>query len=152
MPGDGVRRELVALELDEELRARPDDLEAGNAGEEEVRRRVDPPQAPIQSDAVELPARGGIDRQVERLPAREHDLDRLARRDRVLRDLDRMHVLVAAEARLDGGRRGGPASPPSRSAPDPDGPDTTPPVPASSAADGREVRSRASKMAASAIR
>ena len=43
----------------------------------------------------------GIGRQVERLAPGEHDLDRLAGRDRVLGDLDGVDVLVAPEARLD---------------------------------------------------
>ncbi len=97
----------------------PTTSKSGNAGEEEVRRRVDPAEASIQADAVELPARGGIDGQVERLPAGEHDLDRLARRDGVLRDFHRMHVFVAAEARLDGGGRGGRTVPAVRTPTDP---------------------------------
>ena len=55
--GDRVGRQLVAVELDEELGARADDLEAGDPGEEQVRRRVDPSQAAVEADAVELPAR-----------------------------------------------------------------------------------------------
>ena len=100
--------------------------------------------ARYSADAVEGGAGRGVGRQVERLAAGQHDLDRLAAGDRVLGDLDRVDVLVAAEARVDRARRRTGVAPCRRfgrvgAAP-------------SSAALGREVRSSASKMAASAIR
>ena len=101
VPGDRVGRQPVALDLEEQLRARADDLERRRAHEEQVRARVDPAQRAVEADAVERRAGRGVGRQVERLAAGEHDLDRLAGRDRVLRDLDRADVLVAPEAGLD---------------------------------------------------
>ena len=47
----------------------------------------------------------GPDGSVERLAPGQHDLDRLAGRDRLLGDLDGADVGLAAEARLDGRRR-----------------------------------------------
>ena len=98
--GNRVGRELVLVDLDEQLRARADDLERRHADEEQVRARVDAAQAAIQPDAVERLAGRGVGRQVERLATGQHDLDRLAGRDRVLGGLDRMDVLVVAEAGL----------------------------------------------------
>ena len=146
-----MRRELVVVELDEELGTRADDLEGRHPDEEQVRRGVDPAEAPVQADAVELLAGGGIDGQVERLAAGQDDLDRLAGGDRVLGDLDGVDVLVAAEARVD--RRGGRGVVGRRPRPDPlPLPRARAVVPAISAADGRDVFSRASKIAASAMR
>ncbi len=102
--GDGVRREPIALGLEQELRRGADDLERRRPHEEQVRARVDAPERAVQPDAVERLARGRVERQPERLASREHDLDRLARGDGVLGDLDGVDVLLAAEARLD--RRG----------------------------------------------
>ena len=55
--GNRVGGELVAVELDEQLRRRADDLERGHADEEQVRARVDAAQASVQPDPVELPCR-----------------------------------------------------------------------------------------------
>ena len=98
--GDRVGRHPVARHLDEELRAGADDLHPGRPGEEQVRAGVDPPERAVEADAVDRRAVGD-GRQVEALAPGEHDLDRLAGRDRVLGPLDRADVLVAAEARLD---------------------------------------------------
>ena len=133
-------RELVALGLEEQLRRGADDLERGRAHEEQVRARVHAPERAVEADAVERRAGRRIERQVERLPSREHDLDGLAGGDRVLGDLDGVDVLLAAEARVDRpGERGAGRADASAG-------------PRSSAALGRDVRSSASKMAASAIR
>ena len=142
--GDRVRGELVAVELDEELRRGADDLERGNAHEEQVRARVDAAKAPVQPDPVERLAGRRIGRQVEGLAPGQHDLDRLAGRDRVLGDLDGVDVLRRAR----GLRRRRPGLPrrPSRSG------SRRSPAPCISAADGRAVRSSASKIASSAIR
>ena len=103
--GDRVGGQLVALGLEQQLRRGADDLELRRPDEEQVRARVDAPERAVQADAVERRAGRRVGRQVERLAAREHDLDRLAGRDRVLGDLDRVDVLVAPEARLDRRRR-----------------------------------------------
>ena len=112
-PGDRVGREAVALDLEEELRARPDDLEGRGPDEEQVRAGVDPAERAVEADPVEWCGRCRSGRQVERLAPGEDDLDRLAGGDRVLGDLDRVDVVVAPEARLDPGLgdRGGPRSP-----------------------------------------
>ena len=86
---------------------------------------------------------GRVGRQVERLAPGQDDLDGLAGRDRVLRDLDRVDVGVAPEARVDpvvpraAWRRS--RSPPKRRR-------------RARVALGRAVRSSASKIARSAIR
>ena len=98
--GDGVRGHAVADDLEQQLGARADDLERGRAGEEQVRRRVDAAQRAIQADAVDRLAVGPVG-EVERLAPGEHDLDRLAGGDRVLRVLDGLDVLVAAERDVD---------------------------------------------------
>ena len=107
-----MRGELVALRLEQQLRRGADHLELRGPHEEQVRARVDPAEAPIQPDAVERAAGRRVGREVEGLASREHDLDRLAGRDRVLGHLDRVDVLLAAEARVDGAgeRRGAVAS------------------------------------------
>ena len=160
-PGDGVGGELVALDLEEQLRRCADDLEAGGPDEEQVRARVDPPQGAVEPDPVERRPGRGVVREVERLAPREHDLDRLAGRDGVLGDLDGVDVLVAPEARADGAaerprlRRAPAGGRPPRDplAPDSPLPDAErAPDPAISAALGRALRSRASKIASSAIR
>ena len=146
-PGDRVGRQPVALDLEEQLGARPDDLERGRPDEEQVRARVHPSKRAVQADAVDRPA-VGPDRQLERLAPGEHDLDRLAGGDRVLGDLDRPDVGVAAEARLDprvGDRAGRPGVGDVRREPRGRAPAT------SSDALGRAVRSSASKIARSAI-
>ena len=99
--GDRVGRQPVALDLEQELGRRADDLEDGRPDEEQVRARVDPAERPVEPDPVERRAGRRVGRQVERLAPGEDDLDRLAGRDRVLGDLDGVDVLVAAEARLD---------------------------------------------------
>ena len=101
-PGDRVGGELVALDLEQQLRRCADHLEAGGADEEQVRARVDPPERAIEPDPVERRPGRGVVREVERLAPREHDLDRLAGGDGVLGDLDGMDVLVAPEAGSDG--------------------------------------------------
>ena len=60
-PGDGVGGELVALDLEEQLRRCADDLEAGGPDEEQVRARVDPPQGAVEADPVERGPRRGVD-------------------------------------------------------------------------------------------
>jgi hypothetical protein len=96
-----MRRQLVTLDLQQQLRTRADDLERWRPDEEQVRAGVDAPKGAIEADAVQRPAGRGIVREAERLASSEHDLDRLAGGDRVLGDLDGVDVLVAAEARLD---------------------------------------------------
>ena len=99
--GDRVGGQPIALDLEEQLRRGAHDLVARRAHEEEVRAGVDPPKRPVEPDAVERGAGRRIRRELERLAAGQHDLDRLAGRDRVLGHLDRVDVLVAAEAGLD---------------------------------------------------
>ena len=103
---DRVRREAVALDLEQQLRRRSDDLVGRGPDEEQVWARVDPPEGAIQADAVELRARGRIERQAERLAAREHDLDGLTAGDGFLGHPDRGDVLVATERALDGSGQG----------------------------------------------
>ena len=105
-PGDRMRREPVALHLEQELRGRPDHLEGRGPDEEQVRTRIHAPQRPVDIDPVDGPSGRGVRGQVERLATSEHDLDRLARGDGVLGDLDRLDVGVATEARLDRPLRG----------------------------------------------
>ncbi len=99
--GDRVGRQAVALDLEEQLGRGADDLEGRRPDEEQVRARVDPAERPVEADPVERDTGRGVGRQLERLAPGEDDLDRLAGRDRVLGDLDRVDVLVAPEARLD---------------------------------------------------
>ena len=149
--GDRVGRQPVALDLEEELRRGADDLEGRRPDEEQVRARVDPAEGAVQPDPVERRAGRRVRRQLERLAPGEDDLDRLAGRDRVLGDLHGVDVLVATEAGLDRAagrllrrrRRRRPSA-------ELDGRRAL--TPSSSAALGREVRSSASKIAASAIR
>ena len=105
--GDRVGRQAIALDLEEQLGRGADDLVARGAHEEEIRAGVDSPQRPVQPDPIEGRAGRRVGRQLERLPPGQHDLDRLARRDRVLGHLDRVDVLVAAEAGLDRAADGG---------------------------------------------
>ena len=98
--GDGVGRQPVTLDLEQELRRRSDHLEPGHADEEQVRARVDPAERPVQRDPVEWSAiRSGWE--LERLAPPENDLDRLPGCDGVLRHLDRPDVLVPAQRCLD---------------------------------------------------
>src|SRR4029078_7682630 len=92
---DGVGRQAVALDLEQELRARPDDLERRYPDEAQVRAGVDPAERAVEVDPGQRRVRAGTQREVERLAPGEDDLDRLARRDRVLRDLDSSLVLLA---------------------------------------------------------
>jgi hypothetical protein len=96
-----VGRELVALDLEEQLRRGTDDLELGRAHEEEIGARVHASEAAVEADAVKRAAGRRVGRQVEGLATGEDHLDRLAGRDRVLGDLDGMDVFVAPEAGLD---------------------------------------------------
>ena len=57
--GDRMRRQLVALDLEQQLRAGADDLEARHPDEEQVRARVDPAERAVELDAVERPAVAG---------------------------------------------------------------------------------------------
>ena len=89
--------EAIALDLEEQLGARPDDLERRRPHEEQVRAGVHPAQGAVQADPAHLAAIGRC-RQLERLaPGKDH-LDRLALGDRLLGNLDGVDVLVAAEA------------------------------------------------------
>ena len=98
---DRVGRQLVALDLEEELRARTDDLERRRPDEEQVRARVDATEGAVEGDPVERLASGRVGRQVERLAPGEDDLNGLSGSDRVFRDLDGVDVGVTAEARVD---------------------------------------------------
>ena len=93
---------MPLLDLEQQLGAGPDDLERRRPDEEQVRAGVHSPQRPVEGDAVERAARCRVDRQAERLAAREHHLDRLAGGDGVLGHPDGVDVLVATEARLPG--------------------------------------------------
>ncbi len=84
--GDRVRRHPLALDLQEQLGAGADDLERRRPDEEEVRAGVDLPQRAVEADAVER-APVGARRERQRLAPGQDDLDRLPRRDRVLRAL-----------------------------------------------------------------
>ena len=55
--GDRVGGQAVALDLEEELRARPDDLERRGPDEEEIGARVDPAQGAVEPDPVDRPSR-----------------------------------------------------------------------------------------------
>ena len=147
-PGDRVGRQPVALDLEQQLRRRADDLEGGRPDEEQVRAGVDPAERPVQPDPVERRAGRGVGRQVERLAPGEDDLDRLAGRDRVLGDLDRVDVLVAAQARPGRSTERRPRRAAVAGAPFA----PRPRIPAISASVGRALRSSASKIASSAIR
>jgi hypothetical protein len=96
--GDGVGRQLVPLDLEEQLRGRADDLERGRPHEEQVRAGIDPAERPVQADAIDGRPGRWIDGHRERLATREHDLDGLACGDRVLGHLDGVDVLLTAEA------------------------------------------------------
>jgi hypothetical protein len=69
--------QLVALDLEEELRARADDLERGRPDEEQVRAGIHPTKRPIEGHALQRSAGRRIERQPERLASGEDDLDRL---------------------------------------------------------------------------
>ena len=151
-PGDRVRGQAVALDLEEQLGRGADDLVARRAHEEQVRAGVDPAEGPVEPDPVERRAGRRVGRQVERLAPGQHDLDRLTGRDGLLGDPHGLDVLVATEAGFDraagGDAAGAAGSGHRRTVPLPG----RRPVPFSSAALGREVRSSASKIADSAIR
>ena len=55
--GDRMGRELVALDLEQELGRAPTTSNCGRPDEEQVRARVDAPQRPVQADAVERSGR-----------------------------------------------------------------------------------------------
>ena len=99
--GDGMRGDPVALDLQQQLRRRADDLELRRSHEEQVRARIDAAEGPVQADPVEHRPGRGVEREAERLAPGEDDLDRLATGDRVLGHLDRPDVLVAPERGLD---------------------------------------------------
>src|SRR5207253_2396778 len=75
-PGYRVEAGAAALELDERLGGRADEREAVELEQEEVRRRVDAAQRPVELEG----RRGG--RALG--PLREHDLERLAAADLLL--------------------------------------------------------------------
>jgi len=92
-----VQKGELAAHLEEQLGRRPDHLEARGPGEEQVRARVDAPERAVEPDPIERRAGRRVRRKTERLASGEDDLDRLARGDGILGDLDRVDVLVAAE-------------------------------------------------------
>ena len=83
--GDRVQARLPVGSLDERLRRGADEREVVQLEQEQVRRRIDPPQRPVQLE------RGGRRRPLGAL--REHDLERVARADVPLRPLDAALVL-----------------------------------------------------------
>ena len=109
--GDRVGGQPVAFDLEQQLRRGAHHLERRRPGEEEIGARVDAPERAVEPDAVQRGPGRRVRRELERLPSSQHDLDRLAGRDRVLGHLDRVDVLVPPEAGLGGrterGRRDG---------------------------------------------
>ena len=75
---DRMGREAIAFDLEEELRARADDLEGRRSDEEQVRAGIYAAERAIQRDAIERPPRRRVAREIERLSPGKHDLDRLA--------------------------------------------------------------------------
>ena len=98
--GNRVGRELVLVDLDEQLGLAPTTSNDGTRTKNRYGLGLTRRKAAIQPDAVERLAGRGVGGQVERLAPGEHDLDRLAGRDGVLGGRDRANVLVVAEARL----------------------------------------------------
>jgi hypothetical protein len=97
--GDRVRGHAVALDPDQQLRARPDDGELRHPDEEEVRARVDAAQRAVERHGVERLA--ADDRPLEGLAAGDDDLDRLAGGDRLLGRSNGRLVLAALHADFD---------------------------------------------------
>ena len=58
--GDGVRGQLVADDLEQQLRAGADDLERRDADEEQVRAGVHAAERPVQADAIDRSAVGPV--------------------------------------------------------------------------------------------
>ena len=146
--GDRVGRQLVALDLEQQLRAGADDLERGHADEEQVRARVDAAQAAVQPDAVERPCRstGSIGRSNDWRRASTTWIASPAAIASLATSTAWMYSSRPRLASRDGARRRG-----RRCRRRPFGRRRGVP-PFSSAADGRAVRSSASKIASSAIR
>jgi hypothetical protein len=86
--GDRVEARAVPLALDERLGRGADQCEPVELEQEQVRRRVDPAQGPVE---VERRGRGGARRSL-----REDDLERVAAADVLLRRPHRGLVVVAA--------------------------------------------------------
>ncbi|TLD05191.1 uncharacterized protein PgNI_09741 [Pyricularia grisea] len=78
--GDGVRDDAAALALDQQLRAGADDLEVGAVDVEQVRRRVDGPQVPVDVERVKVRGAGEA--------LRRHGLDDVALDDVLLERRD----------------------------------------------------------------
>ena len=91
-PGDRVGRQLVALGLEEQLGARADHLEGRVSARRTGTGSGSPGAARGTGRSRRAAAGRGPGWQVERLAPGQHDLNRLAGRDRVLGDLDRMDV------------------------------------------------------------
>ena len=96
-PAIGLSVGAAALALDERLRRAADEREVAELEQEEVRRRVDAAQRP-----VELDRRG---RRRPRRALRDHDLEDVALADVLLRALDAAQVLVPRRAPRSSGPR-----------------------------------------------
>ena len=103
--GDRVHRRARAVEPDERLRRRADEGDAVELEQEEVRRRVDAAQRPVDRE------RRGAGAPLR--PLREDDLERVAGADVLLAALDA--PLVVGLARRTPGRAAGPAPAPAGS-------------------------------------
>ena len=106
-PSDRVSGDAVALDPNEQLRARPHDRELRHPDEVEVRARVDASQRAIERDRVERLT--ADDRAFVRLATSDDDLDGLAGGNRLLGRPHGRFVLASPEADFDlaqaGGRR-----------------------------------------------
>ncbi len=116
---DRVDARPAAVRLHQRLRRGADEREVAELEQEEVGRRVDPTERPVQLECARR--RRTLD------PLREHDLERVAGADVLLRDADRALVLEAARDGDWSGRarrrrgaapgaagRAGPGAPPDR--------------------------------------
>ena len=92
-PGDRVQLGAAAGALDDRLRRAAHERDVAELQEEEVRRRVDAPQRPVELDGRR---RGRAGRAL-----RDHDLEDVALADVLLRALDAAEVLVARRLALE---------------------------------------------------
>ena len=96
-PGNWVRQHPVALYAQEEFRAGSNNFEIRHTDEEQVRAGADAADGAVQVDATDFRVYG--------LPAADHDLDGLARRDRLFRHADSRDVGVAIQALIESSLR-----------------------------------------------
>ena len=103
--GDRADRHLALAHAHQDFRARDDDLEAAEIEEAEIGRRIDAPQRAIERERRQIEAAGEA--------LRQHDLERVARDDVLLRPRDHRQEfglgrvgdrLVREQRRIDRGR------------------------------------------------